>query len=563
MGATVKLVTFILRCARGMRFSGISILIVVVTSVISGLAGAGFLAVINAKLNSTDAEEQRLLWMFVALCLILPVSRFLSGVLLLRLSNRAILELRMNLCRQILAAPLRRLEELGSARLMASLTQDVGSIVQAVANMPRLLMNVAIVVGCLVYLGWLSLPVLGIVLVVVALGVTSYQLPILRAHRYFHRQREESDNLFAHFRGLTDGVKELKMHRWRREAFAEEQLRGTSEAIRRSSVTGGTIYDAANSWGQVLFYILIGFILFLLPEFQNLDREALTGYVLAILYMITPLDIILQQFPNLTRASIAINKVQSLGVTLDESGPDIVVGRSVPDPRWQTLGLRGATHTYFREKDEDTFTMGPIDLSFQPGELVFLVGGNGSGKTTLAKMLIGLYTPEEGALYRDGEPVTEKDIDDYRQLFSVVFTDFFLFESLLGLSGPELDARARKYLEQLHLERKVKVENEALSTVDLSQGQRKRLALLTAYLEDRPTYLFDEWAADQDPQFKEIFYRQILPELKHRGKTVFVISHDDHYYDVADRIIKLDYGQVDFDGRVEEYHAWMSLPPST
>ena len=147
---------------------------------------------------------------------------------------------------------------------------------------------------------------------------------------------------------------------------------------------------------------------------------------------------------------------------------------------------------------------------------------------------------------------TDENREFYRQHFSVVFSDFYLFESLLGLDSPELDEQARNYLAQLQLTHKVEVKDGALSTTDLSQGQRKRLALLTAYLEDRPIYVFDEWAADQDPLFKEVFHYQLLPELKAKGKTVLVISHDDRYYHVADHIIKLEYGKIDYDQNVAE-----------
>jgi putative ATP-binding cassette transporter len=178
------------------------------------------------------------------------------------------------------------------------------------------------------------------------------------------------------------------------------------------------------------------------------------------------------------------------------------------------------------------------------------VGGNGSGKTTLAKLLIGLYSPEEGEIRFGGKSITDENRDEYRQSFSVVFTDFFLFDSLLGLDNINIDGDARYYLEKLQLDQTVRVSDGVLSTINVSQGQRKRLALLTAYLEDRAIYLFDEWAADQDPVFKEIFYLQLLPELKARGKTVIVISHDDRYYHVADRIIKLDYGRIEYDKKV-------------
>jgi putative ATP-binding cassette transporter len=208
------------------------------------------------------------------------------------------------------------------------------------------------------------------------------------------------------------------------------------------------------------------------------------------------------------------------------------------------LELKGVTHSYHNERDGSTFMLGPVDFTFKPGELVFLVGGNGSGKTTLAKLLSGLYMPEKGEISLDGTPITDQNRDDYRQFFSAVFYDFFLFESLLGLDPEKLDERAREYLARLQLDHKVQIKEGELSTIDLSQGQRKRLALLTAFLEDRPFYIFDEWAADQDPVFREIFYLQILSELKAKNKTVLVISHDDRYYHLGDHVIKLDYGKI-------------------
>jgi putative pyoverdin transport system ATP-binding/permease protein len=243
---------------------------------------------------------------------------------------------------------------------------------------------------------------------------------------------------------------------------------------------------------------------------------------------------------------VALSKVEQLGVSLSEhSTEECPIERPETAMTFDRLELVNVLHSYHHEKDDSSFVLGPINLRFRPGELVFLVGGNGSGKSTLAKIITGLYVPEAGEIRLDGELITDKNRDDYRQLFSAVFGDFYLFENLLGLDHCNVDGQAKKYLDQLHLSHKVKVVDGRLSTTAVSQGQRKRLALLTAYLEDRPFYMFDEWAADQDPLFKEVFYTQLLPELKQRGKTVLVISHDDRYFDVADRIIKLDYGKQD------------------
>src|SRR5262249_18649165 len=171
-------------------------------------------------------------------------------------------------------------------------------------------------------------------------------------------------------------------------------------------------------------------------------------------------------------------------------------------------------------KGSAEFQLGPINLTIHPGELILLVGGNGSGKTTLVKLLMGLYEPEAGEIRVDNKPVAMAERDDYRQQFSAVFFDFYLFERLFGIEAKDLDGESQKLLDLLQLSHKLTIKNGHLSTIDLSQGQRKRVALLNAYLEDRPIYIFDEWAADQDPQFKQIFYYELVPELKNRGKTV-------------------------------------------
>jgi putative ATP-binding cassette transporter len=285
--------------------------------------------------------------------------------------------------------------------------------------------------------------------------------------------------------------------------------------------------------------------LFELPLWRPMSVETLTGYSLALLYLMNPLQVIINMLPGIGRANIALKKIEELRLSLAAQPTDISTATPpAPSASWGSIELDGITHAYRREREDSSFVLGPIDLTLRQGELAFLVGGNGSGKTTLSKLLVGLYSPEAGQVHLDGRPVTDETREAYRQYFSVVFSDFYLFENLVGLDSPQLDVRAREYLNVLDLAHKVEIKGGALSTTSLSQGQRKRLALLTAYLEDRPIYLFDAWAADQDPHFKEVFYLKLLPELKSRGKTVVVISHDDRYFHVADRIVKLEYGRI-------------------
>jgi putative ATP-binding cassette transporter len=524
-----------------------TVILSIIAGIFSGACNAALLAVINAVVK--NGHSSALLWSFVGLCALLPLTRFTSEFLLTQLGQGATFNLRMQLCDQILAAPLRHLEQVGVPRLLAALSDDVPAITGAILIIPLLCVNAALVVGCLVYMGILSPVLLAIVLGFMVVGIASYQIPIIKVQKIFERARKDANALQRHFRALTQGTKELKIHSRRRQAFISEELKLTADSMRRYNIAGQNLYSAAASWGQTLVFVVIGLILFLLPTVRNLSSTMMIAYALSLLYLMTPLQIILNTLPQLSRANVALRNVEQLGFTLSSQESEEVGETAPPISTWETLELKSITHTYHREGESDDFVLGPIDLTFRPGELVFITGGNGSGKTTLVKLLTGLYMPEQGHISLDGEPVGNIRKEFYRQYFSAVFSDFYLFEQMLGLINPELDNQAREYLSQLKLSHKVEIVNGKLSTIELSQGQRKRLALLTAYLEDRPIYIFDEWAADQDPQFKAVFYMQLLPELKGRGKTVFVISHDDRYYHVADRVIKLDDGQVVSDTR--------------
>jgi putative pyoverdin transport system ATP-binding/permease protein len=533
-----------------------SVLMSLTAGIVSGACNAALLAVINMGLKNTHASRN-VIWAFVGLCLLLPLTRYTAEILLSSLGQGALFRLRMQLCRQMLAAPLYHLEEIGPARLLTALTDDVPTITNAIGSIPLLCVNLALVVGCLVYMGTLSWILLTIVLGFMVFGIISYQLPILMVNNVFGQARKEANTLQSHFRALTQGTKELKIHHQRRQAFIADSLEGTSGAIQRYNLAGFKIYAAAASWGQTLVFVVVGLIVFLLPHLRQITGPTLTAYAITLLYLMTPLQVVMNLLPQVSRANIALKTVRELGFTLVSKGSEEVaeVGPATSD--WDKLELRGVTRSYRREGEDESFVLGPVNLTLKPGELVFITGGNGSGKTTLAKLLMALYPPESGTIYFQNQPVGPENQEFYRQHFSAVFSDFFLFDQLLGLLGPELDEQARKYLEQLKLSNKVQIKQGKFSTTDLSQGQRKRLALLTAYLEDRPIYVFDEWAADQDPYFKNIFYTQLLPALKARNKTVLVISHDDRYYYVADRIIKLDDGQIVSDQVVSEQPAVM------
>ncbi len=519
--------------------------IAVLAGILSGAAAAGLIALINTTLNQNQRLGTTLFWSFVGLCLLRLIANFASQVLLIHLSQKAVLDLRILLSHRILASPLRQLEQIGTHGLLAILTEDIQAISSTAFTIPFLCINIAIVIACLIYLSYLSKIIFIIGIGFMLLGIFSYSVPMKKAMSFLKLAREQEDRLFKHFRTVIQGTKELKLHRQRRQAFLHEDLYGTALTYRRHNVVGMSIFAATASWGQILFFISIGLLLFIIPVIYKIPSATLAAYTLTTIYLISPLEYIMSMMPTITKALVALNKVESLGLSLADELNELGLDYSIDsDQAWKCLELNNVAHTYYQEREESNFILGPINLKFHPGEIVFIVGGNGSGKSTLAKLITGLYIPEAGEIYLDNKLINNKNIEWYRQQFSAVFSDFYLFDRLLGLDSSNLDIQTQRYLVQLQLDHKVTVNKGVLSTTELSQGQRKRLALITTYLEDRPIYLFDEWASDQDPIFKEIFYTQLLPELKNRGKTILVISHDDKYFYLADWIVKMEYGKV-------------------
>jgi len=523
--------------------SGKTFIFAAIASLISGMGSAGMIAVINYAIANLEHPPWWLLWAFISLGLILWLFRFLSWVMITRLSQQIVYRLRLDMTHKILNCPLQHLETVGTPKLLAALTGDINAIAGASIELAVVLVNLAVLVGVFAYLCWLSPLLFIIVSGSIGIGYGIYVSIQQQGIQAFNQSRQTQDVLFQHFRALTDGTKELKLHRPRRHDFIQSELKPTALQAKHYWVKAVTAFALAGSTGTLLFFVPVGLIIFVFPQMETATPATISSYALAVLYAITPISEIVSSLPQVAQANISLNKVESLGLSLAEpvTEPDFPEGEF--DRHWSSLELVNVNHAYHGDTEGHQFTLSNINLKFQPGEIVFIVGGNGSGKSTLIKLITGLYSPDRGKILFNNEPVSDRNREWYRQQFSVIFYDFYLFDRLIGIDTSQ-QQQIQNYLALLEIDNKVTIKDGVLSTIDLSQGQRKRLALLTAYLEDRPIYVFDEWASDQDPVFKAVFYQKLLPELKQRGKTVIAVTHDDRYFAECDRLIKLDYGRV-------------------
>src|SRR5688572_20248237 len=404
----MRLIKFVLKkCRRMMNITAIA-------AILSGACNAGLLAMVNQVLDDPISSGQVFVLVFVGLVLGKIITGFVSQYALTRFSQEIIAQLRYDLVHKILNVPLRRLEEIGAPRLMVALTEDVLNITQALLGIPVVAVNLAILLGGAVYLGWLSWKMLLVLGAFCIIGAAVYRLLINRGFHFLSEAREVEDRLFNHFRGLTEGIKELKLHRNRRGVFLSEHIETTTQEYQVHNVAAEMRFIIAQSWTHLLLFVAIGILLFVVPNLEHLPPRAMSGYIITILYLMGPLSGVLGYVSLYGRGNVAFTKVEQLGISLAAHSTDwCPTAENGATQHFQQLEMRNVTHSYHRENEDSRFVLGPLSVTFEPGEIVFLVGGNGSGKSTLAKVIAGLYAPETGEIFLDGRPVTENNRDDY------------------------------------------------------------------------------------------------------------------------------------------------------
>lgn len=477
--------------------------------------------------------------LFAGICLLIMVSRSLSQVLLSRVALDATTDLRIKTYRAIMGAPIAEIERLGPSRLLVAITNDVSRIVSGASIVPNVLVALVTVTGMLVYLAFLNLDVFWFVVAGIVFGIITYQIPMYIGNQYFERGRKFVGALQESIRGLIYGTKELKLSKAKRERYFADILLVHEYAVRDNTKRANTIVMAAANYGDLLSYFVIGVIAYVFVSYHAVEPAKLVGVVMALLYIVGPVGLILNAIPQLAMAKVSLRHIKELFGSLEQEQAD---ERVAPIAPWRSLRFSEVSYNYTNGKN--SFRLGPLDLEICRGEITFIVGGNGSGKSTLSKLIALHYTPLSGEVHFGETRVDRATMNSCRQAITAIFTDYYLFDRLLDSFGEDGQATIDRYLRELELDKKVTVEGGKFSTIALSDGQKKRLALLVTFLEDKDMYIFDEWAADQDPRFKEVFYRGILPTLRDLGKAVVVISHDDRYFDVADKVLVMEEGAL-------------------
>ena len=510
-----------------------------ILSILSGFGNALIIFTINTSISSSNTVRIRLFAYFILGIILYVYGQKLMREKLIEFANDIVYSKRMTIVKKLLRCKYSKFQEIEKGRIESTLNNDTESISRFVNILIGGLTSAITLICCFIYLGTISIYALLLSILIILFIASIYYLVGRYANRLGEEARDIQNVFFQFINDLIGGIKELSLNENRKSEFEKDMDRSCKNyKVKRSKAA----LAFANMFviGELLFTLAIGSIVFVFPFIlKNLDSTSLTSYVFVLLYMTGPIHAILDTIPNAIEIKISLKRIDSLieEITISnnqeiESSNKYVDGNLI-------LKLKDVEYEY-NNKEGEAFKVGPINYEFRSGEITFITGGNGSGKSTLARLLTGLYLPTKGQ-------VTLNANEDHKLInesCSTVFADFYLFDKLYGINYKGKEDEIQKYLKILQLDGKVQIQDGKFSTIKLSTGQKKRLALLVAYLEDRPIYLFDEWAADQDPEFRLFFYNTLLPELKAKGKCIIAVTHDDKYFNLGDKIIRMELGKI-------------------
>jgi putative pyoverdin transport system ATP-binding/permease protein len=526
----------------------------VVYAAIAGISNALILGILNVSAGAAAKGEASgsMLALFGAACLTYWVTQRHLFLTTMAHIEGALHRYRMAQVTRVLHSDLDALERIGPARIFGALTRQTQTISTAAGPIVLGVQSVVIIVFTLIYLSLLSVD--GALLTVLILGValTIARIRWTRAYRTLHEVTRHENDLFDSTTDLIEGFKEVRLNADRSrdisrhvEEISQEVTRLKGDIDRRLS--------QLFLFSQISFFVAAAAMIFVLPGLSSYYPHDLLKTTTVIIFLVGPVSSVTGSSTAIAQAAAAVATLFELEAALQQAA-----GRSEPTGAKRTdfseIRLRDVVYQHGVEEG-GSFTLGPVGMELRKGELIFIMGGNGSGKTTLLKILTALYLPHSGVLTIDGEPVDAASREGYQSLFSAIFADFHLFHRPFGLRGLD-PARFEPLLAEMGLAGKIHLVDGRFDTIKLSTGQRKRLAMIIALIEDRPIFIFDEWAADQDPVFRRKFYDEILPSLHARGKTIVAVTHDERFLDRAERVLVME------EGRLAQARAAAREPPT-
>ncbi|MGZ9709214.1 cyclic peptide export ABC transporter [Glaciimonas sp. GNP009] len=513
---------------------------------LTGLSGMILISLINLAAQQTASGQivsgkLRFLYLLGFALFVLVNRESLSEANCLLQKQLALLRLRI--ADKIRRSELRSVEQLGNGEIYATLVKESDQLSQNFTVLISAGQGMFLLAFSLLYIAYLSFPAFLLV-----------SLSTLGALYFFYIRRQALDaelvdvyvdemEMLESLNHFTHGFQEIRINAAKNDALYR-RYEEIVNRLEKDVVNVGSGWVVLLMFGNSFLYILLGAIVFILPMFFHGYTDIIYKITSISFFCVGPVAVITAALPIYARSDSDLGRILQLEKKLEAGEPDVQKDDQMQGNLFQDfkeIKVSDLRFTYQNQYGEPGFSSGPVNMEIQRGEIIFVRGGNGSGKSTLMKLLCGLYRPDHTAIEVDGSPVSRDNLQQYREIFTCIFPDFHLFDRFHGIENVDYE-RARALIKRMELTGKVDISDNGFSTLDLSTGQRKRLAMIVALLEDCEIFMFDEWAADQDAHFREFFYEQILPDLKRRNKTVIAVTHDEQYWHLCDRLYTLDLG---------------------
>ncbi|MBK5969269.1 MULTISPECIES: ATP-binding cassette domain-containing protein [Thiorhodovibrio] len=511
-------------------------------NLLMGLAWLVLLFATMAALDATQADG-RIALIYLLVALILVVFGRWHSMLSARFAIDIITQTNVRIAECLLRLSFADYERLDRPALLALISEDSRLALDGLYAITGFIALFMLQMAFLLYLAFLS-P--GLFLLSVGFLGTIYLAVFWLMYRILRMEDAISKMDGRLYRGLSGqlfGFKELRLHQPKQRAFMQTEIEPPIRQMQgertREKFFLSLLFLISDSALLLFAGIFIVFVPLFVPDMAKL--AARSGLVVLFFPMA-----MFMELPTVSRAAFAFGRLDTALRRLENLAARNAIPQADTDAQaWPsgappTLRAEGLAYQYPDHGGEAGFAFGPMDLTIEPGTITFLVGGNGSGKSTCLKLLIGLYQPSNGTLLLDERPV---DMAGYRRLFATVFVDSYLFQHVLGVG--ELDeGRVNRLLDTWGIGHKTRFQRGRFTNIDLSTGQKKRVAMVAALLEDKPFLVLDEWAADQAPEFRAWFYQHFLPEMRALGKTIVVASHDEQFFAIADQVLVFEDGRL-------------------
>jgi putative ATP-binding cassette transporter len=511
---------------------------------VAGISIAAILAAINAGLQGNSP-----LWaaaLFVISLFLFVKSQYYVTITTTAEIEAIIHKLRMRLMDHVRHSELLEIESIGRSSIVAAINSDTAVLTQASNMLCFTVQGAVLIFFVALYVAYLSLAAFVTTIVVVTVAGILFHVKNHRLIAEKQKSAEWERRLLDRLVDFLDGFKEVRLNSARSEDLFDDAVEVSRTAANIKIHTQAETFKMIVT-SQTSMYVLLGAVVFVAPQFSDrLAGSSLTNTATALMFIAGACFGLVQSIPVLLNANAAADRIYQLEVTLGATVPVVEAGEVRIPQRFDRIEMHRIVFRYLDRFSDTTFQIGPLDFTLRAGDLVFITGGNGSGKSTFLKVLAGLYPPDSGELLLDGVRINDSTRDAYRGLMSAIFSDNHLFRRLYGIPEPGLGELDR-LLGQFRLADKTALVRGEFRTLDLSGGQRRRLALIVSLLEKRPILLLDEWTAEQDPEFRRKFYDELLPEIMRAGATVVVITHDDRYLDelhLPARRIRMDEGRI-------------------